>query len=75
MRRNWDFVMLFSLETGEPLALVHDFSLSAIRVGATTGVVHRALAKKDSRIVGIFGSGNQARANLQAICTVRDIES
>ena len=75
-RRNWDFVMmLFSLQTGEPLALVHDFSLSAIRVGATTGVVHRALAKRNSRIVGIFGSGHQARANLQAICTVRDIES
>jgi alanine dehydrogenase len=74
-KRNWDFVMLFSLQTGEPLALIHDYSLSAIRVGATTGVVHRALAKRDSKIVGIFGSGHQARANLQAITVVRDIES
>jgi ornithine cyclodeaminase/alanine dehydrogenase-like protein (mu-crystallin family) len=74
-KRNWDFVMLFSLQTGEPLALIHDFSLSAIRVGATTGAVHRALAKRDSKIVGIFGSGHQARANLQAITAVRDIES
>jgi len=63
-KRNWDFVMLFSLQTGEPLALIHDYSLSAIRVGATTGVVHRLLAKKNSKIVGIFGSGHQARANL-----------
>ena len=72
-KRNWDFVMLFSLATGEPLALIADYSLSAIRVGATTGVVQRALAKKNAKVVGIFGSGHQARANLQG--TVRDIES
>src|SRR6059058_3878232 len=55
-KRSWGFVLLFSLETGEPLALVHDFSLSAVRVGATTGIANRALAKKDSKVVGIFGS-------------------
>lgn len=73
-KRSWGFVLLFSLETGEPLALIHDFSLSAIRVGATTGVAHRALARKDARIVGILGSGNEARRNLEAICLVRQIE-
>jgi ornithine cyclodeaminase/alanine dehydrogenase-like protein (mu-crystallin family) len=73
-KRSWGFFLLFSLQTGEPLALIHDFSLSAIRVGATTGVAHRALAKKDARIVGIFGSGNEARTNLTAICSVRSIE-
>jgi len=67
-------VLLFSLETGEPLALIHDFSLSAIRVGATTGVAHRALSRKGSKVVGLFGSGNEARRNLEAICCVRDIE-
>ena len=74
LKRSWGFVLLFSLQTGEPLALIHDFSLSAIRVGATTGVAHRALAKKNSKIVGIFGSGNEARTNLGAICAVRSIE-
>jgi alanine dehydrogenase len=44
-------------------------------VGATTGVASRALAKKDSHVVGIFGSGNEARTNLQAICSVRGIGS
>src|SRR5207244_9896781 len=73
-KRSWGFVLLFSLQTGEPLALIHDFSLSAIRVGATTGVAHRALAKKDSKAIGIFGSGNEARTNLAAICSVRSIE-
>lgn len=74
MKRSWGFVLLFSLETGEPLALIHDFSLSAIRVGATTGVAHRALSRKGSKVVGLFGSGNEARRNLEAICCVRDIE-
>ncbi len=74
MKRSWGFVLLFSLKTGEPLALVHDFSLSAIRVGATTGVAHRALSKKGAKIVGLMGSGNEARRNLEAICCVRDIQ-
>jgi len=73
-KRSWGFVLLFSLETGEPLALIHDFSLSAIRVGATTGVAHRILSKKDSKVVGLLGSGNEARRNLEAICCVRTIE-
>src|ERR1700741_3727321 len=75
LKRSWGFVLLFSLQTGEPLAIIHDFSLSAIRVGATTGVAHRALAKKHSKVVGIFGSGNEARTNLEAICAAGNIES
>jgi len=72
-RRSWGFVLLFSLETGEPLAIIHDFSLSSIRVGATTGAAVRALSRKDSHVVGLFGSGNEAEQNLAAICAVRDI--
>ena len=74
LKRSWGFVLLFSLQTGEPLALVHDFSLSAIRVGATTGIANRALAKTNAKVVGILGSGNEARTNLEAICAVRAIE-
>ena len=74
LKRSWGFVLLFSLQTGELLALVHDFSMSAIRVGATTGIANRALAKKNAKVVGIFGSGNEARTNLEAICAVRNIE-
>lgn len=74
LKRSWGFVMLFSLHTGEMLALIHDFSMSAIRVGATTAVANRALARKNAKVVGIFGSGNEARTNLEAICAVRDIE-
>ena len=51
-RRSWGFVLLFSLKTGEPLALIHDFSLSAIRVGATTAVATHILSKKNLRFWG-----------------------
>jgi alanine dehydrogenase len=74
-RRSWGFVLLFSLATGEPLALIQDFSLSALRVGATTGVATRALAKASAARVGLFGSGNEARRNLEAICQVRKVSS
>src|SRR5437660_8431391 len=70
LKRSWGFVLLFSLETGEPLALIHDFSLSAIRVGETNGLSNRALAKKDSKDVGIFGSSNEARTQLATIYAV-----
>lgn len=73
-RRSWGFVLLFSLQTGEPLAIFQDFSLSALRVGATTGVAVRALSKQSSKTVGLFGSGNEAERNLEAICLVRNVE-
>jgi alanine dehydrogenase len=73
--RSWGFVLLFSLKTGEPLAYIHDLGISAMRVGATTGAAHRALAKKEAKTVGLFGSGYQAIRNLEAICCVRQIES
>lgn len=72
-RRSWGFVLLFDLETAEPLAIIHDFSLSAMRVGATTGVAVRSLSREDSRVVGLFGSGNEAEQNLAAICAVRRV--
>ena len=74
-RRSWGFVLLFSLETGEPLACIQDFALSPLRVGATTGVAVRALARTDAKVVALFGSGNEATRNLEAICAVRPIET
>lgn len=74
-RRNWGFVLLFSLETGEPLAIIHDFTLSPIRVGATTGVAIRMLARENAARVGLFGSGRQAERSLEAICQVRKVET
>jgi alanine dehydrogenase len=70
---NWGIVILYSLETAEPLALMHEFQLSGMRVGATTGVAVDAMARKDAATLGLFGTGKQAHAALEAIACVRPI--
>jgi alanine dehydrogenase len=70
---NWGFVILFSIETAEPLALLHEFHLSGMRVGATTAVAVDAIARPDAQTLGLFGTGKQARNALEAIAEVRPV--
>jgi alanine dehydrogenase len=70
---NWGFVILFSIETAEPLALLHEFHLSGMRVGATTAVAVDEIARPDAQNLGLFGTGKQARSALEAITLVRPI--
>jgi alanine dehydrogenase len=70
---NWGIVILYSLETAEPLALMHEFGLSGMRVGATTGVAIDQIARPDAATLGLFGTGKQARSALEAIELVRPI--
>jgi alanine dehydrogenase len=70
---NWGFVILFSIETAEPLALLHEFHLSGMRVGATTAVAVDEIARPDATALGLFGTGKQARSALEAIAAVRPI--
>ena len=69
------FVMLYSMRTGLPLALMQANSLGRIRTGAASGVSARHMARPDSSVVGLLGSGYQAGAQLQAICAVRPIKA
>lgn len=68
-------VLLFSCETGEPLAIFPDGVMQRIRVGATNGLGVKYLAREDARSVGIIGSGWQAGTQLMAVCAMRKIES
>jgi ornithine cyclodeaminase/alanine dehydrogenase-like protein (mu-crystallin family) len=70
---NWGIVILYSLETAEPLALMHEFEMSGMRVGATTGMAVDEIARKEASLLGLFGSGKQARSALEAIATVRPL--
>jgi alanine dehydrogenase len=67
-------VQLFSIETGELLAIMQDGYLQKMRVGATSGVAAKCLSRPDSKKVGMFGAGWQADAQLMALCEVRDIQ-
>lgn len=71
---NWSVVTLYDLANGEPLAFMHETHLSGFRVGATTGLAVDEMARPDARVLGLFGTGNQAFPNCRAICAVRPIE-
>lgn len=68
-------VLLFSCETGEPLAIFPDGVMQRIRVGATNGLGIKYLSREDSQSVGIIGSGWQAGTQLMAACAMRDIKT
>lgn len=68
-------VLLFSVDNGEPLAIMPDGVMQRMRVGATNGLGIKYLARKDAQTVGILGSGWQAGSQLMAACAVRDIKS
>jgi alanine dehydrogenase len=70
---NWGIVILYSIETAEPLALLHEFHLSGMRVGATTAAAVDQLARPDAATLGLFGTGKQARSALEAIAIVRPL--
>ncbi|MBZ9557485.1 MULTISPECIES: tyramine oxidase subunit B [Modicisalibacter] len=62
-------ILMFTLsdaDTGAPLAYMSANLLSAYRTGAVPGVGARHLARKDSKVVGIFGPGVMARTSLAA---------
>jgi ornithine cyclodeaminase/alanine dehydrogenase-like protein (mu-crystallin family) len=67
-------VLLFSVETGEPLAIYPDGVVQRMRVAATCGLAARYLARTDARVVGLLGTGWQAGGQAAAIAAVRPIE-
>jgi len=71
---NWTVIILYDLSTAEPLAFLHESHLSGMRVGATSGAAVAAIARDDASELGLFGTGRQARATIDAICAVRPIK-
>jgi ornithine cyclodeaminase/alanine dehydrogenase-like protein (mu-crystallin family) len=67
-------IFLLSVRNGEPLALMNDGYLQHMRVGACAGLGAKYLARKNSSVLGILGSGGMARTYALAIREVRPIE-
>jgi alanine dehydrogenase len=72
-RDAWFMTPLFDAESGEPLALLDGASMNPFKTGATGAVGVDALAREDAETVGLIGSGAQARGQLRATATVRDL--
>jgi alanine dehydrogenase len=67
------YLSLFDGKTGALLSLMQADYLGQMRTGAASGVATKLMARPDATEVGIFGSGVQARTQIQAICQVRRI--
>jgi len=68
------FLPLFAAGSGDPLALLDGASLNPFKTGAAGAVGVDALAREDATRLGLVGSGTQARGQLLATATVRDLE-
>jgi alanine dehydrogenase len=66
-------VLLFSTETGEPLAIFPDGVVQRARVGATSGIALDRLARKDAKVLAMLGAGWQAEAQVLAAAAARTL--
>lgn len=65
---------LINRKDGHLEAVIESDSLSQIRTGAATAVAAKVLAREDSSVLGLFGSGRHAVTQLEAICAVRQFK-
>jgi ornithine cyclodeaminase/alanine dehydrogenase-like protein (mu-crystallin family) len=72
-RIHHETVILFSVDTGEPLILFQDCSINEFRTGAAGGIGAKYLARNDARNIAVFGSAAHAATQLKAACAVRSL--
>ena len=68
-------VLINDIPTGELLAILDGEELTAIRTAAVTGVATKYLAKQNSKIATFIGCGTQTPKQIQAIMSVRNLDS
>jgi ornithine cyclodeaminase/alanine dehydrogenase-like protein (mu-crystallin family) len=66
--------LLYRAGDGEPLAIFEANHLGQIRTGAASGLATLLLARPESRVVGLIGSGFQARTQLEAMKAAMPVE-
>jgi thiomorpholine-carboxylate dehydrogenase len=64
-------IQLFRSDTGEPLAVMDGRLITEMRTAAVSAVAVDQLASPDAKVLGILGSGVQARSHVQALAGVR----
>jgi alanine dehydrogenase len=68
---NSGIVLLYSTETAQLIALLHEFHMSGMRVAATNALAVAEIARPDAATLGLFGTGKQARTAVEALPLVR----
>ena len=68
-------IYLADAQTGCPLAMLDSVEISRVRTGAATAVAARKLARPNSEVVTVVGTGTQAKTQLEALTHVLPIKS
>jgi len=66
--------LLFDPDTARPRLTASANYLTDLRTAATSAVATKFLARDDARVLGVFGTGRQARAHIQILPLVRRFE-
>ncbi len=66
--------LLHDSESGEWLSIMAANKLGQMRTGATTGIATKYLARRDAVNLGVYGSGWQARSQVEAVSKVRKLQ-
>ena len=65
-------IVMLDPVTGEPDAILDGRYITEVRTAAVSALSARLLARGDARVLGVLGSGVQARSHLEALALVRD---
>lgn len=71
MHTHHALIVMFKAETGEPLAVMDGRLITEMRTAAASAVATKHLARPDAAVLGIIGSGVQAKSHLLALRHVR----
>lgn len=71
---NCSLDLLYDINSGDLLAIIHDGYLQKMRVQATNAIAARYMAKKNTRSMALIGSGWQSSAAIEAMRFVRPIQ-
>lgn len=68
-------MVLLDSATGEVCAIMDGTALTRLRTGAVAGAATDLLARKNSEIFALIGTGGQAKTQLEAVLSVRPIKA
>lgn len=69
-----EFYVILYYADGRPGVVIEANRLGQLRTGAATGVASKALARPDSKVLGVIGSGYQMRTQVEAVVHELPIE-
>jgi ornithine cyclodeaminase/alanine dehydrogenase len=67
-------ILLLDEKTGEPVAIMDGGYLTAMRTGGVAGLATKLMARPDSRVHTLFGTGGMAKTHAWAVDCAADIQ-